>query len=285
VAGRGETLTSEWVDASALERLAGRYAEHNLADISYATVRDYVDSFENIKPLAEAQGDLKDVQRPWTLKAILARVPRGASVAEIGGGTPYVADLLARLGYEVWLVDPYDGSANGPTDYALYRRRCPGVRFVRSSFDDRLVAFGERSLGAIFSISVLEHLDEAALQRIFRGTQLFLAPDGVAIHAIDHVHRGRGDRDHLARLRGIVDGLGLSTSKLEEQLARLTDDTETYYLSAESHNRWRGRQPYNEFPMRVCVGIQTVSTAGDLERRWGRQLSFSRRTRALGRGA
>jgi hypothetical protein len=44
---------------------------------------------------------LKDVQRPWMLKAVFGRLPRGARLLEIGGGDPWVADLLARLGYEV----------------------------------------------------------------------------------------------------------------------------------------------------------------------------------------
>ena len=38
-------------------------------------------------------------------------------------------------------------------------------------------------------------------------------------------------------------------------------DTETLYLSAEAHNRWRGNVPYDRFPMRVCVSIQTVADA------------------------
>ena len=41
-------------------------------------------------------------------------------------------------------------------------------------------------------------------------------------------------------------------------LASLADDPETYFLSAESHDRWRGGVPYDEFPMRRCVSIQLV---------------------------
>src|SRR5207248_6507130 len=61
-----------------------------------ATVKDFVDSHEYLRPLATVQGDLKDVQRPWAVKAILANVPRGGRVLEIGAGQPFVADLLAR---------------------------------------------------------------------------------------------------------------------------------------------------------------------------------------------
>jgi hypothetical protein len=44
----------------------------------------------------------------------------------------------------------------------------------------------------------------------------------------------------------------------------MEDDTETYYLSAESHNRWRDGVAYDQFPMRVCVSIQIVADASHL---------------------
>ena len=65
-----------------------------------------------------------------------------------------------------------------------------------------------------------------------------------------------GDADHLERLRLIAAGLGIADAELDDALARLTDDPETYFLSAEGHNRWRGGVPYDRFPMRRCVSIQ-----------------------------
>jgi hypothetical protein len=100
---------------------------------------------------------------------------------------------------------------------------------------------------------------------VFRGLAKFLTPDGVSIHAIDHVHRGRADREHLEKLRFITLRSGLSIAKLDLILNQMESDTETYYLSAESHNRWRGSLPYNEFPMRICVSIQLVTTATALQ--------------------
>ena len=72
-----------------------------------ARCRDYCDSFDHLQPLATLNGDLKDLQRPWMLKAVLgaARGRRGR-LLEIGAGEPFVADLLRRLGHEVWIVDP-----------------------------------------------------------------------------------------------------------------------------------------------------------------------------------
>jgi 2-polyprenyl-3-methyl-5-hydroxy-6-metoxy-1,4-benzoquinol methylase len=261
----GTSLTSHWLDERALESLRERYREYQVADVSYATVADFVDSFENLNPLACAQGDLKDVQRPWVLKTVLSTVPRGGRILEIGGGQPYVADLLSRLGYEMWLVDPYDGSGNGPVEFEMYRTMCPSIRFVRSVFDDRLSDPPQEAFDCVLSISVLEHIDHDGLDGVFRGLAKFLTPNGVSVHAIDHVHRGRADREHLEKLRFITSRSGLSTGKLDMILSQMESDTETYYLSAESHNRWRGSLPYNEFPMRICVSIQLVSWATALQ--------------------
>jgi SAM-dependent methyltransferase len=256
-----DSLTSTWFDGRALDQIHARYRTYPLVDVSYATVRDFVESFEHLNPLACAQGDLKDVQRPWTLKSILSSVPRGGRVLEIGGGQPYVADLLARMGYEVWLVDPYDGSGNGPVEYEFYKAACPRVRFVRSVFNQSLRNVPEKAFDCIFSISVLEHIHLDGLTGAFSGLDRFLSENGVSVHAVDHVHKGRGDVAHLEKLRFIVASLGLSLPKLEQQLAALGDDTETYYLSAESHNRWRGSLPYDEFPMRICVSVHLISSA------------------------
>jgi hypothetical protein len=263
-AASGGSLTEHWFTQRELDALSDRYADFPLVDLSYATVRNYVDSFEHLTPLASAQGDLKDVQRPWALKAILATVPRGGRVLEIGGGQPYIADVLAHLGYEVWLVDPYDGSGNGPVEYEQYRRACPQVRFVRALFSDELREVPANAFHCVFSVSVLEHIDAPGMEMVLRGSERCLRPEGASIHAIDHVYRGNGAREHLEGLTSIVRGLGLSVEKLHDVLKRRADDTETYYLSAESHNRWRGSTPYDEFPMRVCVSIQTVSPASAL---------------------
>lgn len=254
------SITSNWISDDALAALATRYKDFPVEDISYATVRDYVDSFQHMHALTNAQGDLKDVQRPWILKAVLAKVPRGGRVLEIGGGQPYVADMLARLGYEVWLVDPYDGSGNGPLEFEQFSRESPKVKFVRALFDDRVEQLKPESLDAVYSISVLEHVDYVGLQSVFRGMQKYLKPGGVSIHAVDHVYKGNGARQHFDKLRFMLGGFGLSSLKLDDVFEAMDQDTETYYLSAESHNRWRGGTPYEQFPMRVCISVQMFST-------------------------
>jgi hypothetical protein len=99
------------------------------------------------------------------------------------------------------------------------------------------------------------------MRGVFSGMQRFLKIGGKSIHAIDHVHRGNGAAEHLANLRFMVCGFGFGSTELDRLLARMDGDTETYYLSAESHNRWRAGVPYSQFPMRACVSIQVITDA------------------------
>ena len=93
------------------------------------TVRDFADSTETMPGLAAASADMKNAaalldgeggarQRPARLRACV----------EIGAGEPLVAGLLSRLGYEVTVVDPYDGSGNGPREYSRFTAAYPDLR-------------------------------------------------------------------------------------------------------------------------------------------------------------
>jgi hypothetical protein len=248
--------TSAWFPDGSLRGLADRYARFPARPLSYATVRDYCDSFDHLQPLATANGDLKDVQRPWMLKALLARLPPRGRVLEIGAGEPTVADLLQRLGHEVWIVDPYDGTGNGPREYEIFRRDCPGIRFVHGLFREDTPGVPAGAFDAVYSISVLEHVPPDAIDGVVRASRRAVRRGVWHVHAIDHVHKGQGSAAHLANLRRIVTGFGSTGAELDHELAALSDDTETYFLSAESHNRWRGSTPYDRFPMRVCVSVQ-----------------------------
>ena len=120
------------------QALIARYRQGRAEAAGYATVRDFCDSADWLAPLMLFNGDLKDVQRPWIVKALLATVPPGARLLEIGGGEPRVATALVELGYEVILVDPYDGAGNGPTEYQHYVKHYPSVRLVKDRFGEHL---------------------------------------------------------------------------------------------------------------------------------------------------
>jgi glycosyltransferase involved in cell wall biosynthesis/2-polyprenyl-3-methyl-5-hydroxy-6-metoxy-1,4-benzoquinol methylase len=259
--------TANWFNEEQLKAIANRYRGRGrlvTAPLSYGTVRDFCDSVDNLRPIATANGDLKDNQRPWVLKAILSIVPFGGRILEIGAGEPFIADILDRLGYEVWAVDPYDGSGNGPVEYDRFRNECPSVRFVRRHFGEDLLSAPPGGFDCIYSISVLEHVPANELKGVFAGIKKYLRPKGSSIHAVDHVHKGRKAVEHYENLKNIIHSSGFEEAELTQLLERMEADPDTYYLSAESHNRWRASLPYDEFPMRVCVSIQITSPAGQL---------------------
>jgi hypothetical protein len=66
---------------------------------------------------------------------------------------------------------------------------------------------------------------------------------------------GWGAEEHLEKLRRIAAGMGVAEPDLEAAIASLTDDPDTYFVSAESHNRWRGALPYDQYEMRRIVSV------------------------------
>ena len=261
ILNKGTTKTAMFFSDAGLRKLTERYQNYPIRPLSYATVQDFCDSYDHMRPLAELNGDLKDVQRPWTLKTLLTVLPKSSRVLEIGAGEPWVGDFLARLGHEVWVCDPYDGTGNGPVEFERYRRECPNINFVKAFFNDSALDLPQHFFDAIFSISVLEHVTADKLSALFAGIRKHLKPSGCSIHAVDHVHKGNGAAEHLKGLHNINVLSGNADTELDTTLSVMSDDIETYYLSAESHNRWRGGVPYERFPMRVCVSVHFCSSS------------------------
>ena len=226
-----------------------------LPPISYGTVRDYADSTENMLGLASASGDMKNLQRCWAVKAVLGNVPRGSRLIEIGAGEPLAAGLLSRLGYEVTVVDPYDGSGNGPREYARFAAAYPDLTIVRDQFPPRQDLEG--GYDCVYSISVLEHVPLEAIEGVIAGAgDAVRERRGCQIHAVDHVLAGWGADSHREVLDRIVAAMGLEAGELARVLDRMQADPETYLVSAEAHNQWRGSVPYDSYPMRRIGSVQ-----------------------------
>jgi Methyltransferase domain len=239
-----------------LWELADRYRESfPVPPLSYGTARDLADSSENIEGLVEVSFDMKNLQRCWMLKAILGNVEPSGRLLEIGAGEPLVAGVLSRLGYEVTVVDPYDGSGNGPREYEQFRRGYRDLNFIRDQFSTRTPTDG--SFAAVYSISVLEHIPHDQVGDVMLAAEQLLEPtNGCSIHTIDHVVAGWGAEEHLQGLEQIVETSKLSVSNLHETIADLKEDPDTYFVSAEAHDRWRGSLPYDGYPMRRIASIQ-----------------------------
>ena len=234
------------------------------SETSYATVRDYCESLDQLPQITGLDGDLKNVQRPWAVKALLRAVPPPARLLEIGGGEPVVSGFLSELGYDVTLVDPYDGFGNGPTDYEKYVELFPGLKIIRAYFAPGQPAFPAASFQAIFSISVLEHFSPEAAANCFQAIDEFLAPGGASIHCFDFILQGIAQEFDLTSARNILSHQAqLEKRSAETDLAnlfeRLKSDVETFFLSPQGHHLWRRGLPYEEFPFRKVVSLQTIA--------------------------
>lgn len=248
-------LHNRFFDAERRAALALRYKDFVVPCISLGTVRDYCDSADNLGPLSSIQQDLKDLQRCWILKAVLASCALGTKLVEIGAGEPVVAGLLSRFGYDVTVVDPYDGCGNGPTDLETFRAQYPDVRF-KTEYLGPDTNFSGECFDAFYSISVLEHVPLDSIGGVFDGIRKASRPRAITIHAVDHVLRGPGSDYHVRLLAKVANACGAPMSDLWELLGSAEEDVETYFLSAEAHNRWRGEKPYDSFPMRRCISVQ-----------------------------
>ena len=245
--------------------MVARFSKENgEAGTSYATVRDYCESVDLLPEITPTDGDLKNVQRPWALKTLLGCVPPPARLLEIGGGEPIVSGLLAELGYDVTLIDPYDGFGNGPTDYERYVELFPQVKIVREYFRPEMKTFPGKSFDAVFSISVLEHFPTESLTPCFQAVEEFLRAGGASIHCFDFILQGRGEIDDRPMAEKILAEQSRLTAapapeSLEALLERLKADVETFYLSPQGHHNWRGGRPYDEFPFRKVASLQTIA--------------------------
>lgn len=231
-----------------------------LPPISHGTVRDLADSTATMPGLAGASFDMKDLQRCWMVKAIVGNVEPGSRILEVGAGEPLVAGVLSRLGYQVTVVDSYLGSGNGPTEFEAFKAGYPDLRFVREDFPPREDLGG--GYAAVYSISVLEHVPLEAIDAVIGGARALVAETGGhSIHAVDHVLAGWGADSHLEKLERIVTASGLSLEELRATIGELEHDPETYFVSAEAHNRWRGDLPYDRYAMRRICSVNIFAGA------------------------
>jgi SAM-dependent methyltransferase len=238
-------------------------AEH-ASETSYATVRDYCESLDHLPQITGLDGDLKNVQRPWAVKALMRSVPSPARVLEIGGGEPVVSGFLNELGYDVTLVDPYDGFGNGPTEYETYVKAFPNVKIVRGYFEPHMQIFPTASFDAVLSVSVLEHLPIEAAAKCFQAIREFLAPGGASIHCFDFVLQGLAQEYDLTIARNILNQQAQLENRpaevgFDDLLERLKGDVETFFLSPQGHHHWRRGLPYEKFPFRKVVSLQSIA--------------------------
>ena len=245
-----------------MKKLIKKYLKYKTDQLSYATVCDFNDSVQNFSSICGLNGDLKNVQRPWVIKAILANVPLGGKLLEIGGGEPLAAKILTKLGYDVTIVDPYDGTGNGPTEYEYYKTKYKNIKIIREYFKHDIEHLKNQKFDCIYSISVFEHVPYNDIKSLFDTCRNYIFDGGHSIHAIDHVFMGNGQQAHKDKLHLMLQQLNLG-SQLDVLFDIIRNDVDAYFLSAEGHLFWKGQIPYHEFPFRRVVSIHVCVSVNE----------------------
>lgn len=100
---------------------------------------------------------------------------------EIGGGHSRILERLSGNNNECWNADKLEGAGNGPTG-----EKDQGNVILKKVFlGEFSEEIPENNFDVVFSISVVEHIPDEALDDVFRDIWRVLKPGGLTIHAID----------------------------------------------------------------------------------------------------
>ncbi len=224
--------------------------------ISYATAADLAESADAMPKLIAASPPPLGIQRGWAIKALLGSVPEGASILEVAGSGPMAAGVLARLGYRVTVLDPFDGTASEPHRFTAVTRDYSALDFIRDRFPT--TASLPAKYAAVYSTGLLDRLEPERAGAAAEAAIAALEPGGVVALAFAHVLAGWGADDSAARLERLAQVVGIDDAAVDAALAPMADDPETYLVSAEAHDSWRGSVPYGSYPMRRIGSLNVL---------------------------
>ncbi len=216
--------------------------------LSYAKVADLAESADAMPQLVAASPPPLGLQRGWALKALLGSVPQGSAILELAGAGPLAAGVLQRLGYEVTILDPFDGTASEPHTFTAVTRDYSAIAFIRDRFPTTTPL--PRRYAAVYSTGLLDRLEPDRVAASIEAAAGALEPNGVLVHSFSHVIAGWGADDAAQRLSRLAAAAGVDQGAVDAALAPMADDPETYLVSAEAHDSWRGAVPYESYPMR-----------------------------------
>lgn len=232
--------------------------DFEVVELSVPSVRDYLRWLGEYPDIMTGWGDLKDVQRPWAIEKVLELLPHGGRVLDLGGSRCEVAALLASSGpgYDVTVVDPYDGSGNGPDDADFYRRRHPELTIVEGIVS---AATPHPGFDAVISTSVIEHIPIPALQDTVDGIRGSLKPGGFSIHAIDLTCRAVND---FLMTQTELNATWLTAHSIDADVPSIQQaalgDVETYFLPLTAWQRWLKDRTLEEYPWRNVTSLNSV---------------------------
>lgn len=134
----------------------------------------------------EDAAHLKFIQDAW-FHLYFSRHAGLTRVLEIGGGSSRILPKLHKKGVEVWNADRLQGEAAGPVaskDFLKSQSKL-GIKLVMAYVGEFSPELPDKHFDLAFSISVLEHLDEARTRDCFRDARRVLRPGGIMLHAVD----------------------------------------------------------------------------------------------------
>jgi SAM-dependent methyltransferase len=135
----------------------------------------------------QANSSTRYWEYPWAYSELRGLGP-AQRIVEIGGGLSGLQFVLAKEGHEVTNVDPAADSADewafSSTDHS-YLGKVFGapVRLAPTTIDKAGLADGQ--MDVVLCLSVLEHLDGAAVSVLARGIRRVLRPNGTLVMTAD----------------------------------------------------------------------------------------------------
>ncbi len=221
----------------------------------YSTIPDYLRYRESYPSLVSEKADLKDVQRPWALEKIKDLLPQGAGVVDLGGSRAELADALSPYS-QVTVIDPYDGSGNGPTNVDFYRKKFPKVTFRAELLTTKTEIPKQR---AVVSTSVVEHIAPQFHAETVAAIDSVLEVGGYSVHAVDLTCRGRnGFMESQIDLNQSWVDTHCPGLNVREMVTQMLSDVETFFLPVTMYVQWKKTKAYEEYPWRNVGTLNTV---------------------------
>lgn len=230
-------------------------ADFELIYVGYSTVPDYLRYRQKYPRLVSEKADLKDVQRPWALEKAIELAPPGSRVLDLGGSRAELADALSSHA-QVTVIDPYDGSGNGPANVDFYRNKFPRVTFLAELLTKE-TRIPKQS--AVVTTSVVEHIGKDRLVETVEAIHNALEVGGYSIHAVDLTCRGKNGfmEWQIGHNQAWADAHcpGVNVSQIA---AAMLEDIEAFFLPLTMYVQWKKDKDYNSYPWRNVGTLNSV---------------------------
>lgn len=108
------------------------------------------------------------------------RDSKNLDIAEIGGGNSRILPRLAKAN-TCFNIEPFEGADNGPEGEITFQ----GVKNILTLIGESHDVIPDAAYDVVFSISVVEHIEDQNFQTFYEDCLRILKPGGSMYHAID----------------------------------------------------------------------------------------------------